>query len=88
MAILGQELEINKDDIVLKKTQVRNTFGGFGCYGYISLVTTKLTIILQNMLQKRCAKCDLEQLFYNMFCKNIATLAVARHNCCPWILVK
>ena len=40
------------------------------------------------MLWKSCSEYDYEQLFHNMYCENIAPLAVASNNCCPWILVK
>ena len=40
------------------------------------------------MLWKSCSEYDYEQLFHNMYCENIAPLAVASDNCCPWILVK
>ena len=40
------------------------------------------------MLWKSCSEYDYEQLFHDMYCENIAPLAVASDNCCPWILVK
>ena len=87
MAILDQVLETNEDDIVLKNIGQKH-IRRFGCYGYISLVTAKLTIILHNMLWKSCSEYDYEQLFHSMLCKIMVSLAVASDNCCPWILVK
>ena len=51
-------------------------------------LTAKLAIFLQDILWESCLKLNFEQLSHSMFCKNIASLAVAMETCDPWILAK
>ena len=40
------------------------------------------------MLWESCSKFNLQQLSHSMFCKNIASLAVAMKTCIPWVLAE
>ena len=40
------------------------------------------------MLWDSCLKLHFEQLSHSIFCKNIASLAVAMETCVPWLLAK
>ena len=50
----------------------------------VSIATAKLAIFLQNILWESCCKLNLEQLSHSMFCKNIASLAVAMETRFSW----
>ena len=65
---------------------VLKEYRSFGQYQekQVSLATAKLAIFLQNMLWESCSKFNLEQLSHSMFCKNIASLAVAMETCVSW----
>ena len=51
---------------------------------HISMYSRQNINILRNFLREHCLKLNLLQLSHNMFCKNIACLAVARERIYVW----
>ena len=45
---------------------------------YIFYITAKIAIFATDMLWESCLEFNFEQLSHSMFCKNIASLAVAK----------